>query len=889
MGNALERLQGNVRVGHKILSYLRKLPPFCRPQATAAEYLGEGIGSLGFNCAFDRNTGALESYAAMVPASANKLSWLGTFVSGLDFLSQRVAMTKMDAVSLCCVLLFVSNLESCVSIMRNGRLERAWGRKPPTPGGALALLLLAMEQRNTGIARCKSGTSRFQCFSAPWATTSLEALDRVVAAMKRRCDISRGKDFGNCTDDDIHHENHQILQELVVAFAGAVTQRKAKAAQLSDKKRYGKPGKPGMIHQHVVHALAATGLLLPLRLLEHADISNRNSNSEKLGYNGNVSVLNKNLVLWFRQELPEVSATPALIENMVCEAHRKLPPKDLFFPEQFMLRLEIVTGGERVLTRVQPKWNEDGSPGSVESRYSGPRITSAPQSFPLQHQDLSTITLNNPSGDPQVVYRVLTQDVSSEIWEDMKKGMFCYNTRRDIMARMNISHGNTLSTLRNKRRPQSQVVDRELPNAAYDRVRDSIEKNFPDLLEGHSMPPQAIDLEPLPLLQHGPLQQEVDPMAADIILRVPGNEEIPAPAPKHAIPPAILPPPRILPPILALPQQQPRVLPPPRVAVMPPPLQPLPPLPQQQPRVAVMPPPLPPLLPPLPPEPRDQMTLLSDWSLSNLPRGSRSVESDVCNRRIYERAEELHLINGDQFGPFQGTKDLLTSFRCDIQSSLKDQAFLALNEARKSKGLQKRHPTGIWYTMQQHPGNTSFTAEYVPGVCPHRFSNVGVCQLVDAIAECFGGCKLGVNDHGDHRNVWAFAQHGTAVDFLYAATIASVGTATYYQALNRKFRARHASNIRRHLEMANSSAPGKEAKSPERTDGFFVYAWRRTPNVCPDMFLVGRARPKGQDSKCVNDFSLVFPDHSFWDQWNKPRQKSKSVGRAVYIRPLPPD
>ena len=63
MGNALERLQGNVRVGHKIVSYLRKLPPFCCPQATAAEYLGEGIGSLGFNCAFDRNTGA---YAGMV-------------------------------------------------------------------------------------------------------------------------------------------------------------------------------------------------------------------------------------------------------------------------------------------------------------------------------------------------------------------------------------------------------------------------------------------------------------------------------------------------------------------------------------------------------------------------------------------------------------------------------------------------------------------------------------------------------------------------------------------------------------------------------------------------------------------------------------------------------
>ena len=153
-------------------------------------------------------------------------------------------------------------------------------------------------------------------------------------------------------------------------------------------------------------------------LLEHADISNRTSNSEKLGYNGDVSVLKKNLVLWFRQELPELSATPALIENMVCEAHRKLLPKDLFYPEQFMLRLEIVTGGKRVLTRVQPRWNEDGSPGSVESRYSGPRITSAPQSFPLQ-QNLSTITLNNPSGESQVDYRVLTKDVSLEIWDAM--------------------------------------------------------------------------------------------------------------------------------------------------------------------------------------------------------------------------------------------------------------------------------------------------------------------------------------------------------------------------------------------------------------------------------------------------------------------------------------
>ena len=294
MGNALERLQGNVQVAHRLLQYLQNLPAYCCPQAGAAQYAEAGIGSVGFTCAFNQTNGCLESYAALVPASSNKLYWLGTFVSGVDFLSRRVAMTQTDAVALCCVLLFVNNLEPCVSLMQSGRLENAWGTKLWLTGGALALMVLEMNKRNTGITWGASGSNRFQSFSACWRSTSLGALDRVVLAMKRRCDNSRARDFSKATDADIQNENKLAMSELATVFAGAVTSNKSSSG---GTKRKANLKRTGMIHQHVVHALAATWLLHPLRLLEHAEISDKNSNAEKVGYDGDFNVLKENVGL----------------------------------------------------------------------------------------------------------------------------------------------------------------------------------------------------------------------------------------------------------------------------------------------------------------------------------------------------------------------------------------------------------------------------------------------------------------------------------------------------------------------------------------------------------------------------------------------------------------
>ena len=552
MGNAMDRLTGNVRVAHRLLTYLRELPAFCCPQATGADYAEGGIGSHGFTCAFDRTTGRLESYAALVPASANKLVWLGTFVSGLDYLSRQVPMTHIDAVSLCCVLLFVNNLEPCVSLFRSGRMQTAWSSKPPSPGGALALLLLQLNDRNAGVSRGKSGSSRFQAFSACWERTSLEALDRVATAMKVRCDNSCARDYSSATDADIQDENASAMKELARAFSGAVTI----ANRTSSPKK--SSSKPGLIHQHVVHALAACGLLHPLRLLEHADISDKNSNARKLGYGGDFNILKENVAIWFEQEFPMVSCTPALLENMVCEAHRAKVPMDLFFPGQFLLRLEVATGGQRYLTRLQPCWNGDGYSSVIESQYRGPRLIKARQSFELQHH-MPSIPVNDRSGSAgRVEYRQFEpSDLSPENWTLMKQGLFGGHPPREIIQKVEGLPG---ICLQKKRRRGDGYVAPELSNsteiwAPFVRARERIELNFPDLLwDGYAMPRQATIMDPLPLHQRDMLP-ELEQAAADILLHEQDIGPLPLPMSPLPMPP---PPPRAQPPPLPMPPPPPQ-------------------------------------------------------------------------------------------------------------------------------------------------------------------------------------------------------------------------------------------------------------------------------------------------------------------------------------------
>ena len=858
MGNSVERLSGNVKVAHRLLTYLRDLPAFCCPQVTGAEYAEGGIGSLGFTCAFDRVTGRLESYAALVPASANKLMWLATFVSGLDFLSRQVPMTRIDAVSLCCVLLFVNNLEPCVSLLRSGRMESAWSSKAPSPGGALALLLLELDARNAGVSRGKSGSIRFQAFSAAWETTSLVALDRVVTAMKIRCDKSGATDYSSATDADIQTANALAMKDLARAFSGAVTG----SNRTSTPKK--STSKPGLIHQHVVHALAACGLLHPLRLLEHADISDKNSNAKKLGYEGSFNILKENVALWFQHELPMVTCTPALLENMVCEAHRAKVPRDLFFPGQFLLRLDVATGGQRYLTRLQPCWNGDGSCSTIESEYLGPRLTTAPQSFELQHQ-MPAIPLNDRTGSVgRIEYRLFEpSDLSAENWTVMKRGLFGVQPPRDVIRQVDGLAGICLQ----KKRSQNGVtvpgyVVPELSSskkiwAPFVQMRERIELAFPDLLwDGYAMPRQAAIMDPLPLHQQDVLPELEQ--AADILLQ------------QEAGPPLLPPPPRAqplpprVPPLLTNKEQGGSL-----------PLVPLAQPPAHQ-------------IPPLPPL-RPQNRVYSDWSAANLPTGSRLVESEMCNRRLYESTPELHRIQDVQFGPFRGAKDLLTSFCCSVQSSLKDQAFLALNSAPGRREPVRHTKNSRWYTMQEHPWQKGYTAEYVRTICPHRFSQVNACQLCDAIAVCFQGSKVEAQVDGSTALVWSFRDQGTATAFIYAATIATCGTSRYYQNLLRKFRSKYSHRVKVMEQMTRSGSPRKDARiPPKRDDGFFMYVWRRKDGVCPDMCLVGRTYVEGKDSQCVHDFSLAFPDHSFWDQLHS-GQKAKGPGNAVYVRPLPQD
>ena len=865
MGNALDRMRGNVRVAHRLLSYLRKLPPFCCPQATAAEYAQAGIGSAGFTCAFDRTTGKLESYAALVPAAANKLFWLGTFVSGLDFLSRRVVMTPTDAVSLCCVLLFVNNLEPCVSLMRSGRLERVWGDKTRSPGGALALLLRELYERNTGVSRGKTGSMRVQPFAAPWVETTMAGLDRLVAATKRLCDESHQKEFSSYSDAQIQMENKCALGKVAAAFAGVVrtgvvrTARGGGNPQSRQKKNAGKKN-VGLIHQHVVHALAATGLLHPLRLLEHAEISDKNANAKKVDYDGDFNVIRDNVVVFFRQELPAMAATPALIENAFCEAHRKKIPKDLFFPGQFLLSLEVTPCGGRYLQRLQPVQKQDGSFGAEMSQYKGPRLSLVPEVFEEHHNP--TIPVNDHSQSPQsqVDYRVLDPAVMSmDDWSAMKNGLFGNPDWEGLMRQVE----GPCSRKRSRHSDAQRVILPQLARSAeiwepYVRLRETIEARFPDLLwDGQATPPQAMpplaaNMDPLPLLQQVP---ELDPAAADFLL----TQDILQPdqqgdhTEERQTPPAAT-------------NEQ-------RAGMEPP-------IPPELPRTLLG-------LPQPPPEvAHEDIRLLSSWSDSNLEGGGRLVKSEKSNRRLYDSTAGLHLIMGDQFGPFLGTKDLLNGFCCEIESTLKDQAFAALNWG---KGNQSWTKANGWYTMHMH-SRTSWTAEYLPSVCPHRFSRVDACQLCDAIALCKGGTKVGAEVGGACIIVWAFDSKQSALDFLYAATIATCAPVSYYHRLHRVFRGRYKRRLRQLRQMTKSGSPRKEAKeASQRNQGFFLFAWRTAEGACPGMFLVGRESGEQKDSKCVRDFCIAFPERSFWDQWKQAGQKPKGAGKAVYVRPLPQD
>ena len=82
----------------------------------------------------------------------------------------------------------------------------------------------------------------------------------------------------------------------------------------------------------------------------------------------------------------------------------------------------------------------------------------------------------------------------------------------------------------------------------------------------------------------------------------------------------------------------------------------------------------------------------------------------------------------------------------------------------------------------------------------------------------------------------------------------------------------------------------KDPKIAGRNDDFFVFAWRQSTAVCPAMFLVGKTNPPGRDSvSCVYDFCIVFPDHSFWQEFKNGGRKAKGPGEAVYVRPFPQD
>ena len=823
MGQAVERLGGNVRIAYKLLQYLESIPLYCYPFPSGTEFLQNGVGASGYTCAVNMLTGKLESCAALQLASANKLHWLGTFVSGLDYLSRQVAMSQTDAISLCCVFLFINDLEATVSVMRSGALKRNWNRRPKRPAGALVALLHELYVRNTGVSRGLSGSSRFQAFASRWRETSMSALDRVTLAMKRRCDLSRSLDHQHATDAMIVKQNHNVMFELATAFSGSVVMNGA-----SSSSRGSKP-KAGISHQHVVHALAAVGLLAPVRLLDHADISETNSNAKKIDYNGDFGTLRDNVLLWFQKKLPDFRMTPALMENMFCEAHRRQIPKDLFFPGQFVIQLETSDCGERYLSKMEPRVDDDGTLRMEGTRYSGPRLVVNCGPRDVINSSPDTVPLNNFDFPPSRIkyIRLHAGNMSQADLRDVKLHLLCRKEWSAIMSTIQsipqvgqiLNHPNK----RNKTYFPEAVLNEEARVPILAAKKD-LEVAFPDLL---GLPASTSTEQQMP-------PQRPPPRAPQ-----PRRSMLS----KNAV--QVDPPP------------QPRGLRDTNVQ------------PQQA------------LARELFPKIRGSLTgCLSDWGSDNVGRGCRTINFVGGTRRQYPWPEHLHLIQDDKFGSFSGTKDLANTFCYEVESTLKDQAMSALNSNRPRGTKLTWRKTDRWYEMVEL-GTGLFSAEFLPAITSQKYTAVDVCLLCDAIAACFQGRKLACT------NRWAFPEKGTALDYLYAATIATSGTPQYYHNLCRTMRQRYCQRVRACTQMANSNTPRREVKLAERDDGYFVTNWRTKAGMCPRMCLIGRIEGLGKDSAKKN-FCLAFPDRTYFDQLKR-GEKPRGDGAAVYVRPLEQD